>query len=74
MSRATHLRKEAANQKKSSSASGISSREEKRQGRIMFRGSKVRPSVGFRRATSGLQGSEPNTDQGFEGWPLGRAP
>ena len=39
-----------------------------------FRGSKARPTTGFRRTTSGLQGSEPNTDQGFEGWPLERAP
>jgi hypothetical protein len=52
---------------------GMSFWKEKRQGRILFRGSKVRPSVGFRRTASGLQGSEPNTDQGFEGWPLRRA-
>jgi hypothetical protein len=40
---------------------------------ILFRGSKARPSTGLRRTTTGLQGPEPNTDQGFEGWPLKRA-
>jgi hypothetical protein len=52
----------------------MSFRDEERLGRILFRGLKVRPSAGFRRTALGLQGSEPNTDQGFEGWPLGRAP
>jgi hypothetical protein len=53
---------------------GISFQEQKSQGSIMFRGSKVQPSAGFRRTASGLQGFKPNVDQGFEGWPLGRAP
>jgi hypothetical protein len=51
--RASHLGKEAANRKKVSSASGISSWE-KRHGKILFRGSKVQPSEGYRRITIGL--------------------
>jgi hypothetical protein len=46
----------------------------KKQGKILFKGSNSRPPAGFRRTASGLQSSEPNTDQGFEGWPLERAP
>jgi hypothetical protein len=63
----------AVNGKKASTTSGILPREEKRQGGILFRGSKVRPSAGFGKTALGRQGSEPITDQGFEGWLLGRA-
>jgi hypothetical protein len=39
----------------------------------MFRGSKVKLSIGFGKTALGHQGSEPIIDQGFEGWPHGRA-
>jgi hypothetical protein len=72
--RATPLEKGAANRKKSYSTLAYHIRRKKRQGKILFRCLKARPSIGFIRTTLGLQGSEPNTDQGFEGWPLERAP
>jgi hypothetical protein len=49
-------------------------REEKRHVKILFKDLKARPSAGFRQTMSGLQGSKPNTDQGFQGWPLERTP
>jgi hypothetical protein len=39
---------------------------------LLIRGSKAGPSEGFRQPPQKHSGSEPITDQGFEGWPLGR--
>jgi hypothetical protein len=63
----------AGSGKKASPTLGVPSREERRQGELLFRGSKVRPSAGFGKTASGRQGLEPIIDQGFEGWLLGRA-
>jgi hypothetical protein len=45
--------------------------KEVRPGHILIRGSKVKPSIGFCNRLEHM-GSEPFTDQGFVGWPIGK--